>query len=46
MGDRRGACRVLVGKCEIKRKLGRPRLRWVASIKVGVQEIEWGRGLD
>jgi hypothetical protein len=40
MGDRRGAYSVSVGKCEIKRKLGKPRLRWDASIKMGVQEIE------
>jgi hypothetical protein len=46
MGDRRGACSVSVGKCEIKRKLRRPRLRRVASTKMGVQEIEWGCGLD
>ena len=46
MGDRKGVYSVSVGKCEIKRKLGRPRLRSVAIIKVGVQEIKWGRGLD
>jgi hypothetical protein len=29
MGEERGTCRVLVGKPEGKRPLGRPRLRWV-----------------
>ena len=40
MGDMRGAYSVSVGKCEKKRKLGRPRFRWDVSIKMGVQEIE------
>ena len=33
MGERRGANRVLVGKPEGKRPLGRPRRRWEDSIK-------------
>jgi len=45
-GDRKGAYSVSVGKCEKKRKLRRPRFRWDASIKIGVQEIEWGCGLN
>jgi hypothetical protein len=28
MGERRGSCRVVVGKTEGKRPLGRPTLRW------------------
>jgi len=28
MGERRSLCRVLIGKPEIKRPLGRPRRRW------------------
>jgi hypothetical protein len=36
MGDKRNACRVLVGKPEEKRPLGRPRRRWVDSIKMDV----------
>jgi len=46
MGYRRGAYSASVGKCEKKRKLGRPSRRWNASIKIGVQEIEWRCGLD
>ena len=42
MGERRGLYRVLVGKPEGKRPLGRPRRRWVDNIKMDIQEI--GRG--
>ena len=42
MGDRRGVHKVLVGKPEGKRPLGRPRLRWKDNIKVDLQEV--GRG--
>jgi hypothetical protein len=34
-----------VGKPEGKRTLGRPRCRWVDSIKMDLIEIEWG-GMD
>jgi len=34
MGERRGVYRVLVGKPEGKRPLGRPRLRWEDNIKI------------
>jgi hypothetical protein len=34
--------RVLVGKPEIKRWLGRPRHRWENNIRMGVQEVGWG----
>ena len=44
--DRRGAYRVLVGKPEGKRPLGRPRHRWEDNIKMDLQEVEWGHGLD
>jgi len=33
MGDKRGTCRVLVGRSEGKRALGRPRIRWEDNIK-------------
>jgi hypothetical protein len=36
--------RVLVGKPEGKRPLGRPRLRWEDNIKIDVPEVEGGRG--
>jgi hypothetical protein len=32
MGEKRNACRLLVGKPEGKRPLGRPRRRWVDNI--------------
>jgi hypothetical protein len=37
-GERRGVCRVLVGKPEEKRPLGRPRRRWEDNIKTDLQE--------
>ena len=39
VGDRRGACRVLVGKPDRKIPLGRPRRRWEANIKIDLQEV-------
>jgi hypothetical protein len=42
MGERRGVYRVLVGKTEGKRTLGRPRRRWKDYIKMDLQEV--GRG--
>ena len=39
---RRGGYRVLVGKPEGKRQLGRPRRRWVDNIRMDLQEV--GRG--
>jgi hypothetical protein len=33
MGERKGVCRVLIGKPEGKRPLGRSRLRWKDNIK-------------
>jgi len=39
--ERRGAYRVLVGRPEGKRPLGRPRRRWDDNIKIGLQEVEW-----
>jgi hypothetical protein len=42
MGERRGLYRILVGKPEGKRPLGRSRCRWEDNIKVDLQE--WGCG--
>ena len=42
MGERRGLYRVLVGKPEVKRILGRPRLRWKDNIKMDLKEIGCG----
>ena len=39
MGEGRGVHRVLVGKPEGKRPLGRPRLRWEDNIKMDLQEV-------
>jgi hypothetical protein len=44
MGEDRGVHRVLVGKPEGKRPLGRPRRRWEDDIKMGLQEVGGGRG--
>ena len=46
MGDGRGAYMILVRKLEGKRSLGRPRSRWKYNIKMGLQELGWGCGLD
>jgi hypothetical protein len=42
MGERRGAYRVLVGKPEGRRPLGRPRHRWEDNIKMDLREVGWG----
>ena len=42
MGVERGVCRVLVGKPEGKRPLGRPRRRWVDNIRTDLQEVWCG----
>jgi len=39
MGEERGKCRVLLGKPEGKRPLGRPRRRWVDNIRMDLQEV-------
>ena len=39
MGERTGLYRVLVGKPEGKRPLGRPRPRWKDNIKMDFQEV-------
>ena len=42
--ERRGVYRVLVGKPERKRPLGRPRRRWEGNIKKDRQEVRTGSG--
>jgi hypothetical protein len=44
-GEKRNAYRILVGKPEVKRPLGRPRGRWVDNIKMDLREIGWD-GMD
>ena len=46
VGMRRGAYRVLVGKPEERRPLGRPRSRRNVNIKTGIQERGWEGGMD
>jgi hypothetical protein len=45
MEAKRNAYRILEGKTEEKRPLGRPRCRWVNNIKMGRREIGWD-GMD
>jgi hypothetical protein len=45
MGEKRNVYRLLVGKPERKRPLGRPRRRWIDNIKMDLLEIGWG-GVD
>jgi hypothetical protein len=45
MGERRGVCRILVGKPERKSTLGRPGRRWEDNIKMDLQEVGCG-GID
>ena len=42
MRERRGVYRILVGKPEGKRPLGRPRLRWKDNIKMELKEVGGG----
>jgi hypothetical protein len=44
-GETRTAYRIVVGKPEGKRPLGRPRRRWVDNIKMDLREIGWD-GVD
>jgi hypothetical protein len=41
IGEKRNAYRVLVGKPEGKKPLGRPRLRWVDTIMMDLGEVGW-----
>jgi hypothetical protein len=41
MGEKKNAYRILVGKPEGKRPLGKPRRRWVDNIKMDLREIGW-----
>ena len=42
MGEERGVHRVLLGKPEGRRPLGRPRRRWVDNIRIDIQEVGCG----
>jgi len=39
MGEEREVYRVLLGKLEGRRPLGRPRLRWVDNVRMDLQEV-------
>ena len=44
MGEEMGVYRVLVGKPEGRRPLGRPRRRWVDNIRMGIWTgLDWPR---
>jgi hypothetical protein len=45
MGKRRGVYKVLVGKPEGQRPLGRPRRRWEHNIKMDLQKVGVWTGL-
>jgi hypothetical protein len=41
-GEKRNAYRLLVGKPEGMRPVGRPRRRWVDNIRIDLGEVGWG----
>jgi hypothetical protein len=41
MGEKRNAYRILVGKPEKNKPLGRPRRRWLGNIGMDLEEIGW-----
>jgi hypothetical protein len=41
MGEKRNSYRLLVGKPEGKRQLGRPRTRWMDNIRMNLGEVGW-----
>jgi hypothetical protein len=41
MGEKRTAYRILVGKPEGKRPLGRPTCRWADNIQTDLREVRW-----
>jgi hypothetical protein len=43
MGKKRNVYRILMGKPEGKRPLGKLRCKWVDNIKMDLREIGWGR---
>jgi hypothetical protein len=42
MGEKRNTYRLLVGKPEGRRPLGRPRRRWLDNIRMDLVEVGWG----
>jgi hypothetical protein len=46
MGEPRDTYRILVGRSEGMKPFGRAWRRWEDNIKMDLQEVEWGHGLD
>jgi hypothetical protein len=46
MGEKRLAYRILVEIPKGRRPLGRPKRRWEDNIKMDLEEVGWGHGLD
>jgi hypothetical protein len=42
LGEKRNAYRLLVGKQEVRRPVGRPRCRWLDNIRKDLVEVGWG----
>jgi hypothetical protein len=42
IGEKSNAYRILMGKPERKRPLGKPRCRWMHNIKMDLRDIGWG----
>jgi hypothetical protein len=42
MGKKRHAYRLLMGKPEGRRPLGRPRRRWLDNVRMDLVEVGWG----
>jgi hypothetical protein len=42
MGEERKVYKVLVGKPEAKRPLGRPRRRWEDGVRMDLRRLAWG----
>jgi hypothetical protein len=42
MGQKKNAYRLLVGKPEGRRPVGRPRPRWLDTIRMDLGEVGWG----
>jgi hypothetical protein len=45
MGEMRNVYKILIGKAERKRPLGRPRRKWEDNIKMHFRETGWGGGV-
>jgi hypothetical protein len=42
MGEKRNTYRLLVGKPEVRKPLGRPRRKWVDNVRMDLGEVGWG----